>query len=75
MNYNRMTIRPAEQQFQVFKMKRRQQGGWATDMAGARFSWFVSGAAKPQFTGTYEQAFEYIKSKDAMYMSEHGIAC
>lgn len=75
MNYFRMTIRPFGDVFQVFKLKRQRAGGYATDMQGARFVWFVSGAARAEFTGTYGECCAYIESKGAEFMSEHGISC
>lgn len=75
MNCNRMTIRDAGQVCQVFKLKRQQFGGFATDMAAARFTWLVSAIAKPQTTGTYQQCLDFIKSKGAEFMTEHGIPC
>lgn len=73
MNYNRMTVRESGTEFSVFKMKSQQSGGYSTDGAAKRFSYFVSAAAKPQFTGTYAECVEHITSAGAEYMSEHGI--
>ena len=75
MNYLRMTIREFNEEFQVFKLKRQRDGGFATDMAAARFSWFVSKAAKPLFNGSYGDCVKFIHSEGAMFMSEHGIKC
>lgn len=75
MNYNRMTIRAKGELFQVFKMKRKRQGGYATDMAAQRFVWFVSRIAKPQFEGTYNDCMKFIKDSGAEFMTEHGIPC
>ena len=74
-NYNRFTVRPYGDQFQVFKLKRERCGGWATDMAACKFRWFVSGAATAKFTGDYTSCIEYIESANGVYMTEHGIAC
>ena len=74
MNYNRMTVRANGEQFQVFKMKRKAEGGYATDMAALRFVWFVSPIAKPQFEGFYAECLKFIKEQGAEFMTEHGIA-
>lgn len=74
-NFNRMTIRENGASFSVFKMKSKQVGGWATDMAAKKFSWFVSRAAAPRFTGTYAECAKFIEVEGAVFMSEHGIAC
>jgi len=73
-NYNRMTIRTNGTVAQVFKMKSQQSGGWATDMAAKRYSWFVSAAARPLFTGTYGECLHFIAAQGAEFMTEHGIA-
>lgn len=65
MNYNRMTIRDGK----VFKMKRHQIGGYATDMAAKKFEWFVSGAATPLFAGSQDECLAYIVSQGAEYQS------
>lgn len=75
MNFNRMTIRAAGQVCQVFKLKREQFGGYATDMAAARFTWNVSAISKPQTTGTYQHCMDFIKSQGAVFTTEHGITC
>jgi hypothetical protein len=74
-NFNRMTIRENGTVFSVFKMKSQQVGGWTTDMAAKKFSWFVSRIAAPRFTGTYAECTRFIESEGAEFMSEHGIAC
>ena len=70
VNHNRMTIRAHGEVFQVFKLKRHQRGT-PTDMGAMRFSWFVSQAATPKFTGTYDECAEFIANCGAEYMSEH----
>ena len=65
MNYSRMTIRDGR----VFKMKRQQIGGYATDMAAKKFEWIVSGAAKPLFAGCQDECLAYIASQGAEYQS------
>lgn len=72
-NFNRMTIRAIDNQFQVFKLKRAQHGGHVTDLAAKRFSWSVATAARPQFTGSYTDCAEYIATQGAQFMSEHSI--
>lgn len=73
-NYNRMTIRTDGGTCQVFKMKRQRSGGWATDMAAQRFSYFVSTVAKSQFEGTYGDCLSFIEEQGALFMTEHGIS-
>ncbi len=73
-NFNRMTIRPAGAAFQVFKLN-RYQSGRPTDMGQLRFTWAVSPAAKPRFTGTYDECAAFITLQGAQYMSEHSIPC
>ena len=65
MNYNRMTIRDGK----VFKMKRHQIGGYATDMAAKKFEWIVSGAATPLFSGSQDECLAYIASQGAEYLA------
>lgn len=71
-NYNRMTIRAGEV-CQVFKLKPKQHGGWATDMGSKRFAWSVSRIAKPLFSGTYGECLSFIQEQGAEFMTEHGI--
>lgn len=75
MNYNRMTIRQNGNEFEVFKMKREQLGGYSTDMAAKRFVWFVSKVSKAQFKGLYNECLAYISDSGAEFMTEHGIPC
>lgn len=75
MNYNRMTIRTNGAVCEVFKMKRAQVGGYATDMAGKRFIWSVPAIAKARFAGSYGECLAYIESQGAEFMTEHGIPC
>ena len=63
MNFYRMTIRDG----QVYKIKREQVGGYATDMAAKKFVWFISGAAKPRFTGSQDECLAYIAAQGAEY--------
>lgn len=65
MNYNRMTIRDGK----VFKMKRHQSGGYATDMAAKKFEWIVSCAATPLFAGSQDECLAYIASQGAEYQA------
>lgn len=74
-NFNRMTIRTTATGCEVFKMKRSQVGGYATDMANKRFTWNVPAIAKPRFKGTYNDCLTFIADSGAEFMSEHGIAC
>ena len=74
-NFNRMTIRAKGQEFQVFKMKPVQIGGWSTDMAAKKFSWTVSRVAAVRFTGSYAECAKFIEAEGAEFMSEHGIGC
>lgn len=75
-NFKRMTIRIKDDNTcEVFRMKRARQGGWPTDMAGARFSYSVSAAAKPVFAGSYGDCLIFIESEGYEFMTEHGIAC
>lgn len=70
----RMTIRTCGEQFQVFGMKRevtRVGTGYPADFGG----WFVSRAARAQFTGTYSECSAFIQEQGAQFMSEHGISC
>jgi len=64
-NYYRMTIRDGK----VYKMKRRQIGGYSTDMAAKKFEWIVSGAAKPLFAGSREECLAYIAAQGAEYQA------
>lgn len=73
-NFKRMTIRVSGNECSVFKMK-REQHGYATDMAGGKFTWFVSRIAKPVFTGTYAECQKYIEDQNGEFMTEHGIPC
>ena len=50
---------------EVFKLKRQRIGGYATDMAGAKFEWFVSGAAQPLFKGSYGDCLVFVQHKNA----------
>lgn len=65
MNYNRMTIRDGK----VFKMKRQQIGGYATDMAAKKFDWIVSCAATPLFAGSQDDCLAYIATQGAEYQA------
>ena len=65
LNFNRMTIRDG----QVFKVKRVQIGGYATDMGAKKFAWIVSGAAKPLFAGTQDECLAYIANQGAEYQA------
>ena len=65
LNFNRMTIRDG----QVYKVKRVQIGGYATDMAAKKFRWIVSAVAKPLFTGTQDECMAYIAAKGAKYQN------
>lgn len=58
-----MTIREGK----VFKVKREQVGGYATDMAARKFLWIISGAAKPRFAGTHDECLAYIAEQGAKY--------
>lgn len=60
-----MTIRDG----QVFKVKRVQIGGYATDLAARKFEWIVSGAAKQRFTGTQDECLAYIAAQGAEYQA------
>jgi len=74
-NFNRMTIRTTTAGCAVFKMKRQQLGGYATDLQAKRFIWSVPSAASPRFEGTYGDCLSFIARSGAEFMSEHGIAC
>lgn len=65
LNFNRMTIRNGK----VYKMKRQQIGGYATDMAAKKFEWIVSGVAKPRFTGSQDECLAYIAAQGAEYQA------
>lgn len=65
VNYNRMTIRDGE----VYKMKRIQIGGYATDLAAKKFEWTVSGAATPLFAGSLDECLAYIAAQGAEYQA------
>ena len=65
LNFNRMTIRDG----QVYKVKRAQIGGYATDMAAKKIAWIVSGAAKPLFTGSQDECLAYIAAQGAEYQA------
>lgn len=65
MNFNRMTILEG----QVYKVKRVQIGGYATDMAAKRCEWIVSGAATPRFTGSQDECLAYIAAQGAEYQA------
>ena len=65
MNYNRMTIRDGK----VFKMKRQQIDGYATDMAAKKFEWIVSAVATPLFAGSQDECLAYIASQGAEYQA------
>lgn len=74
MNYNRMTIRPAAEQFQVLSLtpsRTRVGTGYASTLNG----WYVGRAARARFTGTYAECTAYIKAQGAEFMSEHDITC
>ena len=63
-----MTILEINGRFCVFKMKRQQDGGYATDMSAKKFSWFISGAAKPKFTGCYGDCASFVEKSGAVLM-------
>lgn len=65
MNFNRMTILEGK----VYKVKRVQLGGYATDMAAKKFEWVVSSAASPRFTGSQEECLAYIAAQGAEYQA------
>jgi len=65
LNFNRMTIIGGR----VYKLKRVQRGGYATDMAAKKFEWIVSSAAKPLFTGSQDECLSYIASQGAEYQA------
>lgn len=65
LNFKRMTIRDGK----VYKVKRAQIGGYATDMAARKFEWIISGAAKPLFTGTQDECLAYIAAQGAEYQA------
>ena len=72
MNFHRMTIRQAGEQFQVFKMK-PQSSLPATGGGYRPTAWFVSAAASPRFTGTHAECHAFIEKQGAQFMSEHGL--
>lgn len=72
-NFNRMTILANGETCQVFKMKRERVGGYATDMAGQRFTWRRVKVAR--FTGTYSECQAFIEKNGAQFMTDHGIPC
>lgn len=74
-NFNRMTIRTQGDGCSVFKLKRQQLGGYATDLDAKRFTWSVPVSATPRFQGAYGDCLAFITQVGAEYMSEHGIAC
>ena len=68
-NYHKMTIKPYGENFAVWKLKRRQCYGYATDMAGAIFEWFISQSATAKFIGSYEDCLSFIHSDGAEFMA------
>lgn len=65
VNFNRMTVLDGR----VYKVKRVQIGGYATDMAAKKIAWIVSGAAKPLFTGSQDECLAYIAAQGAEYQA------
>ena len=71
-NFNRMTIRQAGDQFQVFKLK-PQSAVSATGGGHRPTVWFVSAAASPRFIGTHGDCCDFIAKNGGQFTSEHGL--